>query len=69
LHRSGIVHVLPKWTALLVTCPSPFERGWTQLRNAPTCCNKTRLTPNGPPNFVDSPPHNSLGIVGVCPLV
>ncbi len=64
LHHLGVVHVLPKSWAQLVTCPSPFERGWTQLRSVSSCCNKTRLIPSGPPNPVDLPPHNSLGIVG-----
>ncbi len=64
LHHSGFVHVLPKSWAQLVTCLSPFERGWTQLWSVPSCCNKTRLTPNGPPNLVDPLPHNSLRIVG-----
>jgi hypothetical protein len=57
LHHSGVVHVLPKSWAQLVTCPSPFERGWTQSWSVPSYCNKTWLTPSGPP------PHNSLGIV------
>ncbi len=45
-------------------CPSPFGRGWTQSRNVPSCCNKTKLTPSGPPNLVDPLPHNSLRIIG-----
>ncbi len=65
LHHSGVVHVLPKSWAQLVICPSPFERGWTQSRNVLNCYNKTWLTPSGPPNFVDPPPHNSLRIVGL----
>jgi hypothetical protein len=64
LHHLEFVLVLPKSWAQLVICPSPFGMGWTQLRSVPSCCNKTRLTPSGPPNLVDSPPHNSLGIVG-----
>ncbi len=64
LHHLGVVLVLPKSWAQLVTCPSPFEMGWTQLRNVPSCCNKTRLTPNGRHNFVGPSPHNSLRIVG-----
>ncbi len=46
------------------TIGEPFEKGWTQLWNVLSCCNKTRLTPNGPPNLVDPPPHNSSRIVG-----
>jgi hypothetical protein len=61
-HHLGVVQ--PKLWAQLVTCPSPFEMGWLPLPNVPNCYNKTRPTPNGPPNLVDSPPHNSLGIVG-----
>ncbi len=64
LHHSRVVLVLPKSWAQLVTCMSPFGMGWTWLRSVPNCCNKTWLTPNGPPNLVDPPPHNSLGIVG-----
>ncbi len=64
LHHLGVVLVLPKSWAQLVTCLSPFEMGWTQLQNVLSCCNKTRLTPNGPPNFVGLPPHNFLRIVG-----
>ncbi len=63
LHHSGVVLVLPKSWAQLVTCASPFEMGWIQLQNLPSCCNKIRLTPNGPPNLVGPPPHNSLKIV------
>jgi len=63
LHHSKVVHVLPKsWAQLIYS--SPFERRWTQLQSVPSCCNKTRLTPNGPPNLVDPLPHNYLGIVG-----
>jgi hypothetical protein len=64
LHHLGVVLVLPKSWAQLMTCPSPFGMGWTQLQNVPNCCNKTRLTTNGPPNLVDPSPHNSLRIVG-----
>ncbi len=64
LHHPGVVLVLPKSWAQLVTCPSPFERGWTQLRSVPSYYNKIRPTPSGPPNLVDPLPHNSLGIFG-----
>jgi hypothetical protein len=64
LHHSRVVLVLPKSWAQLVTYQSPFGMGWTQLQSVPSCCNKTRLTPNGPPNLVGPPSHNSLGIVG-----
>jgi len=64
LHHSKVVHVLPKSWAQLLTCPSPFERGWTQLWSVPSYCNKTRLTLSGPPNLVNPPIHNSSGIVG-----
>jgi hypothetical protein len=64
LHHPGVILVLSKSWAQLVTCPSPFGMGWTQLWSVSSCCNKTRLTPNGPPNLVGPPPHNSLGIVG-----
>jgi hypothetical protein len=50
--------------AQLVTCMSPFEWGWNLLPNVLNCCCKIRLTLNGQPNFLDLPPHNSLGIVG-----
>jgi hypothetical protein len=50
--------------AQLVTCPSPFERGWPPLLNVPNCWSKLQPTPNGPPDLVDPPPHNSLGIIG-----
>ncbi len=59
----GLSMCCPKTWAQLVTCPSPFERWWTQLWSVPSCCNKIRLTPNGPPNLVDPSPHNSLRIV------
>jgi hypothetical protein len=64
LHHLGVVHVSTKLWAQLVTCPSPFGRGWNWLQNAPSCYNKTRPTPNGPFNLVDLLSHNSLGIVG-----
>jgi hypothetical protein len=62
LHHLGVTR--PKLWAQSVTCPSPFERGWPPLPNAPNCCSKTRPTLNGSPNIVNLPPHNSLGIVG-----
>ncbi len=64
LHHLGVVHVLPKLWAQLVTCSSPFERGWTWLRSVLSCCNKTQLIPNVPPNLVGLPLHNSLEIIG-----
>jgi hypothetical protein len=64
LHHLEVVHVLPKSWAQLVTCSSPFERGWILLRSVSNCYNKIWLTLNDPPNLVDLPPHNSLRIVG-----
>ncbi len=64
LHHSRVVLVLPKSWAQLVICLSPFKMGWIRLRSVLSCCNKTRLTPNDPPNLVDPPPHNSSKIVG-----
>jgi len=64
LHHSRVILVMHKSWAQLVTCSSPFGMGWTELRSVSSCCNKTRLTPSGPPNLVDPSPHNSLGIVG-----
>jgi hypothetical protein len=64
LHHSGLSLVLPKSWAQLVTCSSPFETGWTLLRNVLSCCNKIRLTPNGPPNLIGPLSHNSLKFVG-----
>jgi len=66
-HSHHLEVAQPKLWAQLVTCPSPFERGWPPLPNALNCCNKTQPTPNGPPNLVahmGPSPHNSLGIVG-----
>jgi hypothetical protein len=63
-HSHHLEVAQPKSWAQLVTCPSPFKRGWPPLPNAPNCCNKTRPIPNGPPNLIYPPPHNSLGIVG-----
>ncbi len=37
--------MLPKSWAQLVTYPSPFEMGWTQLRSVSNCCNKTHPIP------------------------
>ncbi len=63
-HSHHLEVAQPKLWAQLVTCPSPFKKGWPSLPNALNCYNKIRPTPNGPPNLVDRPSHNSLGIVG-----
>jgi hypothetical protein len=34
------------------------------LRSVLSCCNKTQLIPNVPPNLVGLPLHNSLEIIG-----